>query len=83
MVSYNTRLRSNWQIVMDFKQNYQDMAPFLKERFKTFTWLKVENKTLFNENVLKVPVWSNKINNLQIFQSFAFQAKYFLQKNDP
>lgn len=46
----------------------------------THAWLKVENKTLFDENILKVPVWAsqqswNKTNNLQIFQSFAFQAK--------
>lgn len=37
-----------------------------KTKVKTFTWIKVENKTLFDENFVKVPVWSNKINNLQI-----------------
>lgn len=43
--------------------------------------IKSRKQNFIDENFLKVPVWSNKINNLQIFQSFAFQAKYSLQKN--
>ena len=42
--------------------------------------IKSRKQNFIDENFLKVPVWSNKINNLQIFQSFAFQAKYSLQK---
>lgn len=37
-------LTQNWQIVMYFKQDYKGTP--LKQRFKTFSWLKVENKTL-------------------------------------
>lgn len=73
MASYNTLLR---QIVVYFKQNYKGTL-HLKQRFKTSTWLKVENKTLFDENFLKLPVWSNKISNLQI----SFSPLHFKQNS--
>lgn len=78
IVSYNTLLRRNCHILQNSKG-----TPYLKQRFKTFTLLKVENKTLFDENFLKVPVWSNKINNLQIsFSPLHFTQNILFRKND-
>lgn len=76
---YSGRIDKFCHIPLSYTSNYK-ATPSLK--FQTFTWLKVETKLYWMKNFLKVPVWSNKINNLQnLFQSLAFQAKYFLQKN--
>lgn len=52
MVSYNTLLRQDCYVL----QTEFMSTLYLKQRFKTYTLLKVENKILFDEDFLKVPV---------------------------